>query len=325
MKEEDIRPAKIFNEYLELARLDTETYFRGTLTERHNCPACGDIGLPAFIKHGFSYENCPNCNSLFVNPRPVAEAFARYYTESPSSKYWASTFYRETADARRIELWQPKARLIRDLMVRYGAENHAIIDIGGGFGLFAEEMRLLVGKSPVVIEPGPLLADECRAKSLVVIQKFLEDVQSGDLPGGAKVFVSFELFEHLHDPGLFLRVLYDLMSPGDLFIFTTLSGCGLDIQVLWENSKAVTPPHHLNFLNPHAAKILLTKSGLIPLEVSTPGKLDIDILVNNRSLIKDRFWANFIDTASDLDKERWQKTIAESGWSSHMILVSRKP
>ena len=92
------------------------------------------------MKYGFAYESCPSCHSLFVNPRPVPEAFSRYYTESPSSKYWASTFYKETADARREKLWKPKARLIRDKLAHYGGNHHTIIDIGGGFGIFAEEM-----------------------------------------------------------------------------------------------------------------------------------------------------------------------------------------
>jgi SAM-dependent methyltransferase len=325
MKEEEIRPQRIFDEYLSLAQKDTVTYFGNVETEAGNCPACDGEGVPAFTKYGFHYETCPKCNSLFVNPRPVADAFSKYYTESPSSKYWATTFYKETADARREKLWKPKALLIRDTLVRYGAIRHNIIDIGGGYGLFAEEMRNLTGQTPVVIEPGPHLADACREKSLPVVQKFLEQVEADELPRGPKAFVSFELFEHLHDPAKFLEQLKGLMASGDLFIFTTLSGCGVDIQALWEDSKSVTPPHHLNFLNPQSVSLLLTRLGFVNLEVTTPGKLDIDILANNRALIKDRFWRTFVDTASDAEKVEWQKMIASSGWSSHMMVACRKP
>lgn len=325
MKEEEIRPAKIFDEYLRLAREDTDTYFGEAERQNGDCPACGTKGTPVFVKYGFAYESCLMCQSLFVNPRPMAEAFSRYYTESPSSKYWASTFYKETADVRREKLWKPKARLIRDTLDRYGADQHTLIDIGGGFGLFAEEMRDLSGQAPIVIEPGPHLAEVCRQKSLPVIQKFLEQVEPADLPSGPKAFVSFELFEHLHDPAGFLGQLKHLMASGDLFIFTTLSGCGVDIQVLWEDSKSVTPPHHLNFLNPRAAAILLARLGLETLEVTTPGKLDIDIMANNQAAIKDRFWQTFVATASDIEKGQWQQMIAASGWSSHMMAVCRKP
>ena len=325
MKEEEIRPQGVFDEYLRLALVDTAVYFEHARRETGNCPACEGCGEPAFTKNGFSYQTCPECHTLFVNPRPVAEVFSKYYTESPSSKFWATTFYKETADARREKLWKPKARLVRDTLDRYGAGGHTVVDIGGGYGLFAEVTRELYGQTPVVIEPGPLLAAACREKSLQVIQKFLEQVEPRELPGGPKAFVSFELFEHLHDPALFLTQLNALMASGDLFVFTTLSGSGVDIQALWEDSKSVTPPHHLNFFNPRSIAHLLARQGFENLEVTTPGKLDIDILANNRKLIKDRFWRTFVATASDAEKAEWQKMIAASGWSSHMMAVCRKP
>lgn len=324
MKEEEIRPKKIFEEYLQLAEEDTERYFAKAPRTRIVCPACGGGSDFAFNKHGFAYEVCPACGTLFVNPRPAAEAFSRYYTESPSSKYWATTFYKETAEARREKLWKPKARMIGDVLKRYGTSEHSIIDIGGGYGLFAEEMQIFSEKPLTVIEPGPFLAQVCRGKSLNVIEKFLEKVEASDLPEGGKAFVSFELFEHLHDPSAFLFHLKELMHSGDLFIFTTLSGAGVDIQVLWENSKSVSPPHHLNFLNPKSVGTLLGRLGLEMLEVSTPGKLDIDILKNNQPYIKDRFWLTFMQLASEQTQAKWQELIASSGWSSHMMVVCRK-
>jgi hypothetical protein len=98
-----------------------------------------------------------------------------------------------------------------------------------------------------------------RDRGINVVEKFLEEVQASDLPKGKKVFVSFELFEHLHSPEIFLKQLYRLMTSGDLFIFTTLSGTGIDIQGLWKDSKSVSPPHHLNFFNPFSVKVLTEK------------------------------------------------------------------
>lgn len=325
MKEAEIRPQGVFDEYLRLAQQDTVTYFGQAALQHCDCPACGGAGEPAFVKSGFHYQTCPACRTLFVNPRPVVAAFSKYYTESPSSEYWATTFYKETAAARREKLWQPKARLVCEMLQRHGAAGHAIVDIGGGYGLFAEVMREVQGRAPLVIEPGPLLAAACREKSLEVIEKFLEDVLPEELPAGPKTFLSFELFEHLHDPGRFLQQLRDLMSGGDLFVFTTLSGTGVDILALWQDSKSVSPPHHLNFLNPRSVALLLERLGFEVLEVTTPGKLDIDILANNRALIKDRFWSTFIATATEQEKALWQSLIAASGWSSHMMAVCRKP
>jgi len=325
VKEQDIRPKQIFDEYLRLAAIDTELFFADARRTAVACPACLGAGESAFTKHGFSYDCCPQCRTLYVSPRPAVSAFTEYYTKSASAEYWATTFYKETAEARRIKLWKPKAQAIGEILASAPAVDWTVVDIGGGYGLFAEEMRLVRPRPPVVIEPSPHLAEVCRARNLVVIEKFLEDVDLSDVPEGPKAFVSFELFEHLYDPALFLRHLASLMHTGDLFIFTTLSGMGLDIQVLWEKSKSVMPPHHLNFLNPESVKILLGRTGFETVIVSTPGVLDVDILVNSLQDVSDRFWRTFLATASETERQDWQRRVTQSGRSSHMMIVARKP
>ena len=324
MKEEEIRPQKVFAEYLRLAALDGEIYFGHSQRQPVVCPACGGQGEFAFEKHGFAYEECPACQTLFVSPRPPAADFFRYYQESASARYFATTFYAETAEARREKLWRPKAEMVRDVLKRHAAEDRSVFDIGGGYGIFAEEYARLTGTAVTIIEPGPELAKICRDKGLQVVESFLENVRTEQLPDGPKVFVSFELFEHLHDCRRFLRHLAGLMQPGDIFLFSTLSGMGVDIQALWEESNSISL-QHLNFFNPGAVRILLERVGLRGLAVETPGKLDMDILFNNRDRIKDRFWRNFMAQASAEMRQEWQKFVGAQGFSSHMLVVCECP
>jgi len=324
MKETDIRPKEIFDEYLRLAKIDTETYFKNALREKINCPACDANGRHSFSKHNFDYFHCDNCYTLYVNPRPVSEAFSDYYTNSPSTEFWATTFYKETEDARREKIWKPKAKIILDTLKKQKVENCQLVDIGGGYGIFAEEIEKIYNQPVTIIEPGPQLADVCRKKGFQVIDKFLEDVSVNELPNGQKCFVSFELFEHLHSPKMFLNQLYNLMNPNDLFIFTTLSSTGLDILTLWENSPSVSPPHHLNFLNPKSISLILQKTGLRNIKITTPGELDIDILSNNINNVDDRFWNTFIRSASEKEKIDLQNYLAINGFSSHMMIVCQK-
>ena len=164
----------------------------------------------------------------------------------------------------------------------------------------------------------------CKKKKLIVIQKFLEKVEKKDLPSNKKIFTCFELFEHLHNPEKFMKNLRKLMNKGDLFIFTTLSSSGADILALWDNSRAVTPPHHINFFNPKSIAMFLKKNKFKILEISTPGKLDIDILENDKKKIKDRFWKTFVYLASKEDKIKMQNFITSINFSSHMMLVCQK-
>jgi hypothetical protein len=324
LKEEDIRPRAIFDEYLRLAERDTRIYFDESDRRPVSCPACAGPGRPSFVKNGFAYEECPACHTLFVSPRPPADAFSRYYRESESAQYWASTFYRETAEARREKLWKPKSRMVHEMLGGPAAGIGVLLDIGGGYGIFAEEFRFVSGTSVAVIEPGPALAEVCRRRGLAVIEQFLESVSVGDLPPGPKAFVSFELFEHLHDPEAFCRHLHGLMTIGDRFIFTTLSGTGADIQALWEDSKSVSPPHHLNFVNPKSVRLLLERVGFDVMSVTTPGKLDVDILSNDRDHIKDRFWRTFVDQADEQERAAMQTFLAANGLSSHLMVMCRR-
>jgi hypothetical protein len=324
MKEEEIRPKKVFDEYLRLAALDAVVYFGNSSRQPVLCPACGTQGNFSFNKHGFSYEECLACQTLFVSPRPPATDFFRYYQESTSARYFATTFYKETAEARREKLWRPKAVMVHDAVKRYGADRHGVFDIGGGYGIFAEEYQGLTDVAVTIIEPGPEFANICREKGLKVLESFLENVHAEQLPLGPKVFVSFELFEHLHDCGVFLEHLSSLMQPGDLFLFTTLSGMGIDIQLLWNESNSISL-QHLNFLNPKSVRSLIERVGLRVLTVETPGKLDMDILFKNRMLIKDRFWRNFLAQASPEERKEWQQFIVSQGLSSHMFVVCEYP
>ena len=323
MKEEDIRPADLFAEYLRLAEQDAKDYFPERNRQVCGCPACGLTGRKMFSKHGLFYEECPECQTLFVSPRPSAEDLNRYYRESPSARFFGTTFYRATSDVRRLKLWRPKAEKVHNLLDRHGAAEFHLIDIGGGYGIFAKEFARLSKREVLVVEPGPDSAAACRKQGLQVIESFLEDITPGQLPSSPKAFVSFELFEHLQNPGSFLSKLGSLMDQGDFFIFTTLNGMGLDIQVLWEKSNSFSL-QHLQFFNPWSIRRLLTKCKFEPILVETPGKLDMDILKKNQEDIMDRFWKKLLGKIEEKALDRWQEFVSSQGFSSHMWVGCRR-
>ena len=324
MKEEEIRPQKLFDELLRLSIEDIDIYFKDSNYKKIKCPSCGKDGEFIFNKNGFNFEECKSCKSFYVSPRPDKESFDEYYTTSESTKYWANTFYHATKDARIEKIWKPKVLQIIDKIDKIYQDVECIVEIGGGYGLFMEEFLKKKNLNHYVIEPSPDLAQECRKKNLNVIRKFLEDIVPLDIDSNKKLFVSFELFEHLFDPKLFLDTLFNVMDSGEIFIFTTLNGMGVDLQSLMEDSKSVSPPFHVNFFNPKSINSLLKRSGFELIEVSTPGKLDIDILKNNKENIKDRFIKNFLEYANEDEQHKMQEFISQNNLSSHMMIICKK-
>ena len=113
IKEDEIRPEKIFNEYLKLAEADTIKYFSKVESKEIKCPVCNNRGDEWVKKSIFTYKICDLCLSIFVSPRPSKEAFESYYKDSPSTKFWATKFYKITEASRREKLWKPKAKMVK--------------------------------------------------------------------------------------------------------------------------------------------------------------------------------------------------------------------
>lgn len=335
MKESDIRPEALFDEFLRLAQEDAGHYFLTVPLQRIACPGCGgQASVLAFEKYGFRYETCPDCDTLFVNPRPDLPAFQRYYQEAPSIKFWATNFYRETEEARRERIAKPRALTVVEKWTQYAAECRGVrrgwvSDVGAGYGVFCEELRNMAPDHMdlVAIEPSPALAAVCRGKQIRVVSQFLEEMRRDQLPvdlDGPGMLVSFELIEHVQDPVVFFQAAHRLLVPGDLLLLTTLNGLGLDIQVLWEKSKSVHPPHHVNFFNPRSIRRLLERLGFQVLEVTTPGRLDVSILENSAGKrLLDRSWTNLLKQLDAVGKERLQQFLQDHQLSSHMMVVAR--
>lgn len=327
MKEEEIRQRPVLNRYLELVAEDVRTIFRDrSLFRTIDCPACGGGDYQKqFEKLGFSYVLCSDCGTLFVSPRPPADLLMDYYTDSPSATFWVNSFFKPVAEARREKIFRPRAEFVRNEFRQISGG--VIGDIGAGFGIFLEELgKFWSNASLVAIEPSGEMAEICRGKSLEVIPLGIEDITGWD--GKFDLLTSFELMEHLHTPADGLKKTIDLLKPGGYLLLTTLNGEGFDIQILWEKSKSVTPPHHINFFNPGSLALLLERCGFTVSKVDTPGQLDWDIvegMYRNENTDPGRFWRTFAQRASPAAKESLQDWIRESGFSSHMRIIARKP
>jgi len=328
LREEDIRPKELFDEYLRLVRQDIATHFVDDVRVVAPCPSCGREGSAAFTKEGFDYRECSPCLSLWASPRPTFENLATFYSASQSARYWAEVFSPAVEAARRVKLWRPKAdriaELIAELSHRDDGLHAALVDIGGGTGVFAQEYHTLTGQPVTVIEPSPQAAQACRDKGVKVVEAFLEDLAADGLPSGRRVFTSFELLEHVFDPRAWITSVSQLMGSGDALILTTLSSAGLDIRALWEHSASVNPPHHINFMAPHSIRNLGEQCGLNVVDVFTPGQLDVDIIHNNRDWVSDRV-AQLIADGAPEDRSAWQSFIVERRLSSHMWAIFIKP
>lgn len=328
MREKDIRPAVLFNEYLRLSRKDAEIIFKGQKKKELNCIACdAEDTRTAFFKWGFEYKLCRKCNTLYQSPRPSKESFDRFYRESESAEYWANTFWPAVESNRKTHLIAPKVTRIGKLFGDSGFAPRQVADIGAGSGTFLAEFTR---KNPdivgVAVEPQPDMAARCRDNGFTVYETFVEELPGTDME--TDCVLCFEVLEHVWNPMEFVRSLVGTIKKGGGMLFTTLTASGFDIQLLWEHSKSVSPPHHINFLSIDGLRILFERSGLRDIQITTPGELDVDIVRNRLKedptvSIQDRFVSGILQKNEGFCN-RLQTFLKENQLSSHCWIWARR-
>lgn len=326
MKEEDIRPKELFEEYLYLAAEDAKIYFGDEDREDVNCPACGyELHEYEFNKHGFDYATCNNCETLYQTPRPSIESFTCFYNDSISSKYWAEKFFPALAESRRERIFQPRVERLVELSNEKELALSTIMDVGAGYGIFLEEWKKRYPDArAIAIEPSSHLAEVCRKKGLEVVEDIAENVDG--YKSTADLVVCFEVLEHVYEPLSFIKTITSFVKPGGHVLMSTLGVDGFDIQVLWDKSNSVSPPHHINFLSVDGFYRLFKRAGLTNIDVLTPGVLDVDIIRNAYKkdpacLAANRFVQSLLK--NDTLAENFQKFLVENKLSSHVWVLAQ--
>lgn len=290
------------------------------------CPACAsDERQTEFEKATLNYVTCAACETLYMSPRPTPELLADYHASSENYAYWAEKIFPASEQMRRTAIFRPRAERVAELCARFGVATRTLVDVGAGFGTFCEEVRDLgLFERVVAVEPTPQLAETCRNRGLEVIAEPIEDVTLP--PESVDVFTSFEVIEHLFAPRVLVETCALLLSPGGLLVLTCPNSKGFDVLTLGEHS-SVIDNEHLNYFNPESLTRLVADCGLEVLQVTTPGRLDAE-LVRKNSVAGGIKLDPFLELVL---VERWQELggpfqrfLAEHRLSSHMCLVARR-
>jgi SAM-dependent methyltransferase len=291
------------------------------------CPACAAHRARAiFEKTGFTFRRCDTCSTIYMSPRPSPAVMADYYAHSENYAYWATHIFPASEPSRREKIHKPRLTRILDFCDRFGIDRGTLVEVGPGFGTFAS---VATGSGAfrrvVAVEPTPELAAACRARGVEVLDRRIEDIGSEIV--AADVTVAFEVTEHLFDPARFIAQCARLLRPGGLLVVSCPNGLGFDIAVLGAGSLAVDA-EHVNLFNPGSLSRLLERGGFDVLEVSTPGRLDAE-------LVRDAALRHEIDLSSnpflqrvlidEWDRLGWpfQEFLAAHLLSSHLWIAAR--
>lgn len=225
------------------------------------CPACHHLEADFFLrctdytvsKEEFQIQSCPNCDLLFTNPRPDAQAIWPYYKadtyvshtdgEAPGL---INQLYRQV---RKITLGQ-KAGLV----ARY-ARGKKLVDIGAGTGAFADHMQQF-GWEVNAIEPDEDARKQAEKRGLAVGPEAAINQLTGK-----DVVTMWHVLEHVHELEVRVAQLYTLLKPGGVAIIAVPNPNSWDAQHFGRYWAAYDVPRHLYHFRPKSIRQLFERHG----------------------------------------------------------------
>lgn len=327
--ENDIRPENLMTEQEKhmLADIDFILQFKDQYVAVA-CPACGSTkSHTAFNKYSLDYKDCSDCGTLYINPRPSPEHLEQFYKQSKNYEYWNTHIFPASSELRRERIFKPRVQKVKEICADLGIKPQTLVEVGAGFGLFCDEVQKDgFAANVVAVEPTPSLAETCRGRGLNVMESTIEKATFA--PESVDVLCSFEVIEHLFNPGAFIEQCSRFIKPGGLVILSNPNGKGFDVFVSPQHSGTVDV-EHLNYFNPASMELLFNRYGFDVINVETPGKLDADIVRNmflqgNLKKQDNPFLHQILVENWDACGDSFQAFLANNKLSSHMWTVARK-
>lgn len=244
---------------------------RSDLAEQVNCPVCdGDQYEYLFIKQGFEFVRCSNCNLVYVNPRLLEKETLAYYGDAPkegerapqSMSNWLSVLTNPLNQA-----WQtPYFEEAVGILSKFIPANGKILDIGCSIGLFME-IAQKSGFDCLGLEPEPESRAYALSRGLNVRPDLFLD--AGFPSNSFDAITMFGVLEHLNNPGKMLADIWDCLKPGGVVMVIVPNVYSLANGTLHSQGRTFTGRNHLSYFSWGTLTDLFTRSGYETLHLDT--------------------------------------------------------
>ena len=325
LKESEIRPDYLYKKYKDILKKEISSFFPDqSLFVKTNCPGCGEKNFEnAFVKFGFQYCKCSDCGSLFVSPRPTAEMLGNFHRNSEAVCFWRDEVAQKTKESRYRHKSYPMAHWVLDLVDEYLPEARVLLDYDSKYPDFlstiTESKRF---DRTISISPELLRQKDLFPKDMIMY----DDMSL--IEEKVPVFTAFEVLERLFDPIGFIKEVYEVCQSSGLLFLTTNTISGFEYQMLNDKSPRLHPPDRMNLLSIEAIHNRLTESGFEIIELSTPGRVDVEIVRNVLKSNPDISVPEFFEYIfKNRDERAWhslQDFLQQNRLSSYVRVAAKK-
>lgn len=345
MKESDIRNiSQVYGffekEHLWLSSMVDEA---GCFDDRYittvQCPCCGiHYERYLFRKDYFDYVECKCCRTVYVNPRFKKDVLSQYYLERENRLNYIDVLSSgKNKDNRLKMIFEPRKKAMVQILKKHAKNRtrYTVLDIGCATGQFLSVLR---SEKKIEFKLHGIEASEklsaFASKEIPEATIYSNSFENSEFDVASyDIITLWEVLEHAFDPFRFLNEVNRILTDSG-FLFVSVPNLeGFDIKILWDMGHAFSAPSHLNYYRLSTVNKLLDRSGFEVLSVTTPGKLDVDIVRNRIDTdprIRKKLGA-FIEEILDMNDERGesirtnlQEFLQQNNLSSHMVLACKK-
>ncbi len=320
----DVIDSGVYEEYIRLLESDIAHYFlKDSTLKEVDCPGCGQLqAVKVYKKMGLSYRLCAGCGSQYVSPRPVLKSQDDFYEHSKACQFWREHIS-GLSDAQLYYIYGSRVNWISELVDEFLPDATMLLDFETKYPFLLKHIRdeqifkQIGAYSPQLFEH---------------IKTLSEDVLMGEAldyyEGKVSVFTAFEVVERMFNPMEVFSIASRFCQKGGLLLLTTASSTGFEYQVLGEQAPNLNPINRMNLLSIESLTNRIEEAGFKILELSTPGRLDVDIVrraVKNKSAVNiDPFWKYIFNCREEKAWDSLQNFLQENRLSSHVRIAARK-
>lgn len=216
----------------------------------------------------FAIYRCLETGFLFANPRIKPHGAEAYFSSDAVSAYFPVV---EESIAFRIENnYRPVARMLSE---RLGAEQR-LLEVGCGGGGFLEVLRE-EGFAVEGVETASGAVPYWTRRGLKVHRGLLEEFQPA---ASFDVVLMWSVMDHFYDPIGALRICHTALRPGGWLFIGNVNTGGFDHCIMGFDCATFSPPGRVNYYGVESLSAHLGIAGFDVVEVSTPGRLDVDMV-----------------------------------------------
>jgi hypothetical protein len=282
----------------------------GAPRARERSPVDGSLLEPVGEVAGLPYARCPSSGSLFLARLPEAAAWAALLAEVSRYRHSPQAFHADLAQSRTDAVYAPKLQWVQDALGLQGLRRPRLLE--------------------VATPPSPfttLLKDSATFSEVTRVDELRLASGAERLDGAAEAAVLLESFDRVDDPAALAAAVAQALTPDGLLFATALVASGFDMAVLGLRSAYLYPPDRANCFTLQGLLRMLERAGFAPLEVSTPGVLDVEIvaahLAEDPSLPLSGFERQLLDAPAEA-REAFQSFLQQWGYSSFARIVAKK-